>query len=131
MRALRYIPLLHLAGGHVNVPLLPATTHRKESIEKAEAMTLVALGNNIECDRVLEDVIVEGEFTAGDEVHALGLDSRPVGLPDLSSDVEELSLRQLATPVYQFSRSGGRTAQPGHTDRCAGNQLAGCLRGCC
>jgi len=41
---------------------LATTTHGEVDIERGEAKTEVALGDDVECGRVVKNVIVEREF---------------------------------------------------------------------
>ena len=66
MRALdvKYSPLLHLRGGDVDAVGLAATTHGEVHIQRGQVVTEVALRDHVECSRVVEDVVVEGEIAA-------------------------------------------------------------------
>ena len=59
-----YSPLLHLRSRNIDAICLATTAHREVDIEVGETKTLVALGNDVECRRVVEDVVVEREVTA-------------------------------------------------------------------
>ena len=50
--------------GNVDTILLVATAHGEVDIECGQTMTKVALGNDVECGGVVQDVVVEGEITA-------------------------------------------------------------------
>ena len=59
-----YLPLLHLRSRDVNTVSLTATAHGEVDIERAQVVAEVALGNDVEGGRMVENVIVEGEITA-------------------------------------------------------------------
>lgn len=96
-------PLLHLLGLDVDLllgrggGLLDATADGKVAlvavIEVAET-----LGDDVEHDGVVEDVVVEGEVTGGDLVEALGLLELPVLGAQLDSSLIESLLGDLAGP---------------------------------
>ena len=60
----RHLPLLHLTGGNVDSLRLTTAAHGEVDIECGQTMTKVALGNDVECGGVVQDVVVEGEITA-------------------------------------------------------------------
>jgi hypothetical protein len=111
-------PLLHLAGGDVDAVSLAPTAHREEDVEGGEAMALVTLGDRVERDGVLENVVVEREVAAvrknseirqenlksnesspGNQVDAVGLDALKAVLANLGGELEELLRGGLAGPV--------------------------------
>ena len=51
-------PLRHLGGGDVNAIALATTAHREVDIERGETEALIALGDDVEGSRVVEDVVV-------------------------------------------------------------------------
>lgn len=61
---LRHVPFLHFRGGDINTASLTTTTHSEENIEGREPKTLVTLGDGVECRRVVENVVIEREFSA-------------------------------------------------------------------
>jgi hypothetical protein len=60
---LRHVPFLHLTGGDINAISLATTAHSEEDIELRESKTLVALRDGVECHRVVENVVIEGELS--------------------------------------------------------------------
>jgi hypothetical protein len=48
---------------------------------------------------MVEHMVVEGEIVARNEIYTGSLDSLPVRDPDLLGDFQELSFRELVTPV--------------------------------
>ena len=61
---LRYVPLLHLTGGDIDITSLATTAHSEENVKGRESKTLVALWDRVECDRVIENVVIESELSA-------------------------------------------------------------------
>ena len=59
-----YAPLLHLASRDVDSVGLTATAHGEVGVEGGKTLALVALGDDVERSRVVEDMVVEGEVTA-------------------------------------------------------------------
>ena len=57
-------PLLHLASRDINALSLATTAHGKVDIERGETLAEVALGDDVERGRVVENVVVEGEVAA-------------------------------------------------------------------
>lgn len=57
------LPFLHLRGWDVNAVSLATTAHGEVHIQGGEVVASVARGDNIEGGGVVEDMIVEGEFT--------------------------------------------------------------------
>ena len=58
------LPFLHLGCGDIDTLRLAATAHGEVDIERGETKTLVALGDDIEGGRVIEDVVVERKLAA-------------------------------------------------------------------
>ena len=56
-------PLLHLASRDVDGVGLTATAHGEVGVEGRKALALVALGDDVERRRVVEDVVVKSEVT--------------------------------------------------------------------
>jgi hypothetical protein len=64
LNVLKRLPFFHLRRGNVDAICLATTAHGKVDIERRESKTLIALGDDIEGSRVVENVVVEGEFAA-------------------------------------------------------------------
>lgn len=113
-----YIPFLHFASRNVNAIGLTATAHGEVDIERGEVVTSVALGDGVECRRVVENMVVERELAADsaywsvygdrrgghrriprDEVNTTLLEAGPAGLTNIGSRLNELIGRDLAGPV--------------------------------
>jgi hypothetical protein len=109
-------PFFHLRGWNINTFALATATHGKVDIERGEAETEIALGDDVECGRVVENVIVKREFATkfgelmeirssmidrlpGDGVNALGLDACPAGLLHVCGSFCEIISRDLSSPV--------------------------------
>lgn len=109
-------PFLHLGGWNINTLALATATHGEVHIERGEAEIEIALGDDVECGRVVENVIVEREFATefgelmeirlsmvnrlpGDRVNALGLDACPAGLLHFCGSFCEIIRSDLASPV--------------------------------
>ena len=92
------------------------TTHREENIEVRKAKSNITRGNDIECGRVIKDMIVKGEFATEnkgiskiapsienrlprDKIDALGLDGSPGRFPNLSSSGLKLFCADFTGPV--------------------------------
>jgi hypothetical protein len=61
---LRHVPFLHFRSGDIDTASLTTTTHSEENIEGREPKTLVTLRDGVECRRVVENVVIEREFSA-------------------------------------------------------------------
>jgi len=109
-------PFLHLRGWNINTLALATATHGEVDIERGETKTEIALGDDVECGRVVENVIVERKFATkfgelmkirlsmadrlpGDGINALGLDACPAGLLHLCGSFCEIISRDLSGPV--------------------------------
>jgi hypothetical protein len=60
---LRHVPFLHFTSGDINAVSLATTAHSEEDIEGRKPKALVTLRDGVECRRVVENVVVEGEFS--------------------------------------------------------------------
>lgn len=58
----RNAPFLHFRSRDIDTFGLTSTTHSKVDIKRRQPQANVALGNDIEGCRVVEDVVVKGEF---------------------------------------------------------------------
>jgi hypothetical protein len=68
---LRHVPFLHFRGGDINAASLTTTTHSEENIEGREPKTLVTLRDGVECRRVVENVVIEREFSAMNRIQVI------------------------------------------------------------
>jgi hypothetical protein len=114
-------PLDHLQTRDVDAVLLVATAHGEVLVDGVEAILGVTLRNGLvhglisfrhalrlcvgaqtytEVLDVVQDMVVEGEVTAGDDVDASILLDLPVGETEALGLGEKLSLGDLAAPVY-------------------------------
>lgn len=93
-------PLDHLQTGDINALLLVTTAHGEVLVDGVEAILGVALGNGAEVLDVVQDVVVESEVTAGDDIDTGILLDLPVGKTETLGLGNEIGLRDLATPVY-------------------------------
>ena len=59
-----YSPFLHLTSGDINTSSLAATTHGEVDIKRGEIVPQVAFWNNIEGSRMIQDMVIQGEFAA-------------------------------------------------------------------
>ena len=92
-------PLDHLEGRDVNAVLLVATAHGEVLVDGLEVVLGVTLGDGVEHLDVVEDVVVEGEVVAGDDIDAGILLDLPVLESQSLALGEEVLARQLAAPV--------------------------------
>ena len=92
-------PLDHLEGRDVNAVLLVATAHGEVLVNGLEVVLGVTLGDSVEHLDVVEDVVVEGEVVAGDDIDAGILLNLPVLESQSLALGEEVLARQLAAPV--------------------------------
>ena len=58
------IPLLHFRGRDVNTVGLASTAHREVDIEGREIVAEIALWDDVERSRVVEDMIIQREVAA-------------------------------------------------------------------
>lgn len=84
-------PFLHLRCGDVDAVSLAPTAHGEVNVELAEALALIALGNDIENIGVIQDVVVEGEVAAS--AHAR------LGAIEAMNNVTETYLGTKSTPL--------------------------------
>jgi len=96
-------PLLHLLGLDINLGLglggglLDTTADGKVALV-ADGEVTETLGDDVEHDRVVKDVIVEGEIAGGDLGETLGLLELPVLGTELDGGLIEGLLGDLASP---------------------------------
>ena len=57
-------PFLHLRSRDIDAVSLATTAHGEVDIELRETVAGVALGDDVERGRVVQDVVVKGEITA-------------------------------------------------------------------
>jgi hypothetical protein len=92
-------PLDHLEGGDINAILLVATAHSEVLVDGLEVVLGVTLRDGVEHLDVVEDVVVEGEVVAGDNIDAGILLDLPVFESESLALSEEILARQFAAPV--------------------------------
>lgn len=59
------LPLLHLGSRNINTICLSATAHGEVNVKGRQTKSNISLGDDVECGRVIKDMIVQGEFTTG------------------------------------------------------------------
>lgn len=92
-------PLDHLEGGDIDVVSLEASAHGEHGVNGSQVVLGVSLGDDVEEQGVIENVIVEGEVVGGDDVDASILLLLPVDLSELLADLEEVFDGGLLAPV--------------------------------
>ena len=98
-------PLHHLQGGHVNGGVAAAggflqpTAHGEEFINGVKLVLGIPLGDDAEELMVVQNLVVEGEIIAGNDVDTCIFLDFPVGQPKPFAFGEKVLLRQFAAPV--------------------------------
>ena len=94
-----HLPLLHLRSRDIDAVGLTSTTHGEVLVNGSEVVLGVSLGSGGEHLDMVEDMVVEGEVVAGDDVNAGVLLDLPVLESESLSLSEEFVTRELLAPV--------------------------------
>lgn len=102
-------PFFHFGSGNVNTVSLATTTHGKEDIKIGDTEALIARGNRVECGRVVEHMVVEGEFTAeairSETNHAIGWSIAYLGMKSTPLSFMDCQLNFLVSAATFWSSS--------------------------
>ena len=98
-------PLDHLEGGDIDgrgglgSSTLETTAHGKEGVNGGEGVLRVSLGDNVEEEREIKNVIVKGEVVGGNDVDTSVLLELPVVGTEVLTGLDELVGGSLTAPV--------------------------------
>jgi hypothetical protein len=57
------LPFFHLRSRDIDTVRLSSTSHSEIYIERGQALSNISLWNDVECGSVIQDVIIQREFT--------------------------------------------------------------------